>query len=829
MEWRHVQTTGGPAGMSRHGHTATLLSGRIFVYGGRTAEKEHIANIHIFDPSNLTWKTPRVRSNPPSRVFHTANALEGDSRITVFGGSGHALDGRSVFHNDVWLYIADRTVWELCSVAGEPPAARAAHASVMLTMPRAALVVCGGTNSVQTFGDTWVMAIASARWEQLGTTGPPMPPRCYFSASLVGQQMVIFGGRNHKNICKPDTYVLHLGTKAWTQISQPAEAVAHAPPLGRSSHSAVVVDEYVLVFGGKQEPAADTPAAALRLAEATNSCYLLDMSARRWVPMPSKPSSSGGGGGSGSAADPATLARELARSAHSATVAGVPSTMWVIGGYARDQGAMESRFLDSSPYALDLTPLLKSAAAAARKRAREPVAASGSATAESGGSSKRAATAARVDTAGGSGGRRRRRGGAGADDAEEGARAEQEQQDDEDGIEDVEEDADGGRTRCGAGGAGTSGRVAAPPPRAATTPGRSSATAATARLEERVAAQATQLAMLQMKLQAEATAAAAAQQQCAEAGREAQRCREAQRQAESKVRELEAQLGEDQDACATAREEAAAAREAERVASEAAEHERARRSELAASVEELAAAQRVGDHRCSTLDEALRSAQEQLSSVQRELVSERERRERLQSDNAKWSASVKSIGEGLAVKDANIRRLEERLEQAAAVQQAERRQLEQAQGEREKAAAEVSQLRDESARLASEYEATVSDLAETRRAKQQAKAEAAGLQEDLRHATSCITKLEAELSEQRQTVAALGSQLRDAQQARCDLEAKHMRSQQERERLLARLAALPKAVEMLQERLADTLLKPLEEAIRVGFAHESGGSSDERL
>ena len=46
---------------------------------------------------------------------------------------------------------------------------------------------------------------------------------------------------------------------------------------------------------------------------------------------------------------------------------------------------------------------------------------------------------------------------------------------------------------------------------------------------------------------------------------------------------------------------------------------------------------------------------------------------------------------------------------------------------------------------------------------------------------------------------------------------------------LARLAALPKAVEMLQERLADTLLKPLEEAIRVGFAHESGGSSDERL
>ena len=52
-----------------------------------------------------------------------------------------------------------------------------------------------------------------------------------------------------------------------------------------------------------------------------------------------------------------------------------------------------------------------------------------------------------------------------------------------------------------------------------------------------------------------------------------------------------------------------------------------------------------------------------------------------------------------------------------------------------------------------------------------------------------------------------------------------MRSQQERERVLARLAALPKAVEMLQERLADTLLKPLEEAIRVGDV----GAGEERV
>ena len=172
MEWRRIATHGDPATISRHGHTSTLLAGRIFVYGGRTSDKDFIENIHILDPASNTWKVPRVRSNPPPRVFHTSNALE-DSRLMIFGGSGPlpAEEGASSFYNDIWLYIADRTTWERCNVAGMPPPPRAAHTSVLLTSPRPSLIICGGTNSVSTFGDLWLCAIASPRWEALTTAG----------------------------------------------------------------------------------------------------------------------------------------------------------------------------------------------------------------------------------------------------------------------------------------------------------------------------------------------------------------------------------------------------------------------------------------------------------------------------------------------------------------------------------------------------------------------------------------------------------------------------------------------------------------------------------
>ena len=151
--WSLLETRGQEGSMARHGHTATLLGGRIYCFGGRDSKKAFLDSIHVLDPGTLQWRTPRVKSSsPPPRTFHTADALE-NSRIVVFGGNGPCESPcnqtETIFFNDTWLFVAERSEWKKSSVAGKPPPPRAAHASVILAgshAPASKLFVIGGTD-----------------------------------------------------------------------------------------------------------------------------------------------------------------------------------------------------------------------------------------------------------------------------------------------------------------------------------------------------------------------------------------------------------------------------------------------------------------------------------------------------------------------------------------------------------------------------------------------------------------------------------------------------------------------------------------------------------
>ena len=172
LTWKEMATRGArdEAGAHRHGHTATTLSGRIYIYGGRAADKTYLNSIAILDTESLVWKVPPIREVPPARGFHTADAVD-SSRMIVFGGVGS--EGASFF-NDVWLFVADKAEWSIVTVAGEPPPQRAAHTSVLRGAARGAapsLFVFGGTNTQRCFADLWSLSIASARWDEIRTSG----------------------------------------------------------------------------------------------------------------------------------------------------------------------------------------------------------------------------------------------------------------------------------------------------------------------------------------------------------------------------------------------------------------------------------------------------------------------------------------------------------------------------------------------------------------------------------------------------------------------------------------------------------------------------------
>ena len=116
--------------------------------------------------------------------------------------------------------------------------------------------------------------------------------------------------------------------------------------------------------------------------------------------------------------------------------------------------------------------------------------------------------------------------------------------------------------------------------------------------------------------------------------------------------------------------------------------------------------------------------------------------------------------------------------------------------------------------MVADYERRLADLVELRRAKQQADASAASLERDVQHATGCVQKLESELQTACVMRERLERELREAREAKTDLEAEIARHRAERERATARLAGLPDAIKILQTRIADSLLAPIDEGLR---------------
>ena len=145
----------------RHGQSCCrLTSGYILLFGGKVHVEEEGAVEEVLlddllqlDLATLACKGVRVQgSKPAPRAFHTANAL--GNRMVVFGGSSMVEPPTWWALNDLWMFKSTESFWERCCAVGEPPPARAAHSAVMLTAPRAALVVFGGTTARTAFSMT---------------------------------------------------------------------------------------------------------------------------------------------------------------------------------------------------------------------------------------------------------------------------------------------------------------------------------------------------------------------------------------------------------------------------------------------------------------------------------------------------------------------------------------------------------------------------------------------------------------------------------------------------------------------------------------------------
>lgn len=178
------------------------------------------------------------------------------------------------------------------------PAARWGHSAVALD---GKLILFGGSNTTHCFNDTWSMELIVendklvATWTLLldGDKLPAPPARAGQTASLVGTSLFIFGGCHISEVFN-DVWKLDLrpasGELRWERI-----VASGTPPAPRVGHAAVVLGDRIILCGGRGSARVDSRgkyssdddglASMQGLTFFQSGFAMLDTTARRWLPF----------------------------------------------------------------------------------------------------------------------------------------------------------------------------------------------------------------------------------------------------------------------------------------------------------------------------------------------------------------------------------------------------------------------------------------------------------------------------------------------------------------------------------------------------------------
>jgi len=271
--WWTVHIEGGPR---RVNHAAVSIGERVFSFGGYCIgdnyQEQRPIDVFVLNTVNFRWtEVPKPDGDdgnpwPFQRYGHTVIAW-GD-QIYLFGGRRDDISCNVLFKFDTNTYT-----WSQPRVYGEQPGERDGHSACVINN---AMYIFGGYEEViERFGqDVYRLDLSSYTWKLLSCTGEPPVHRDFHSATAIGQNMFIFGGRSDQNgdgtgrdfysnkICYLDTVSLR-----WFSPS-----ILPPWPAGRRSHSAINLDGKLVIFGGYNG----------QRKEHKNDLWVLDTETFRW-------------------------------------------------------------------------------------------------------------------------------------------------------------------------------------------------------------------------------------------------------------------------------------------------------------------------------------------------------------------------------------------------------------------------------------------------------------------------------------------------------------------------------------------------------------------
>ncbi|XP_038079261.1 rab9 effector protein with kelch motifs-like isoform X1 [Patiria miniata] len=190
-------------------------------------------------------------AEPSARWGHTMCAISKKQAVLIGGQGEH----QHLSKDSVWLLDIDTKSWCVPGIShaeSTKPQYRMGHTAVYDPNVKC-VYVYGGSKNIRWYNDVHVLDIESWRWSLVKANGRA-PTRAYHTSTLFNKEMYVFGGVYPNPDPEPDgcSAQLHVFTPETESWYEPL--VMGTKPQARSGHSATLLENKLIIFGGWDAP-----------------------------------------------------------------------------------------------------------------------------------------------------------------------------------------------------------------------------------------------------------------------------------------------------------------------------------------------------------------------------------------------------------------------------------------------------------------------------------------------------------------------------------------------------------------------------------------------
>ncbi|GFO17289.1 kelch domain-containing protein 3 [Plakobranchus ocellatus] len=197
LKWDKPDVTG-PIPEARDGHSACIISGRMYIFAGYEEFTDRFSNdVNYLDLKTFAWVPVRICGKPARwRDFHTSTAI--GTTMYVFGGrcdvGGDQFTNHEIYCSKVMTFDTLTNSWARPpQPSPNSPVGRRSHSAFEY---KGNIYIFGGYNGRMEvhFNDLYCLEPSTLQWTRLKIPGNYPSPRRRQCACVVGSKVYFFGG-----------------------------------------------------------------------------------------------------------------------------------------------------------------------------------------------------------------------------------------------------------------------------------------------------------------------------------------------------------------------------------------------------------------------------------------------------------------------------------------------------------------------------------------------------------------------------------------------------------------------------------------------------------